>query len=1311
MIKVLIFANCHGIIYKNALTLCDPNGMLEIEHIISYENIDNFENIKNKFSECDILIIQPVQNYDRFKVENLLPLLKKECTVIRVPFIRFNGYWDKQDVRELDKFSQPAVMFFPNIQSEKDVSQYLYRNLEDESEIQTRFESGLEEMKSLEGQGDVKFVDFFIENHQTIPLFRDPYHPTKVIYDFISYQLAEIIHKKIPSIIKNNTFSVPNTWDKEYGHFKPIKRQVATTLGLMFDLDSYFRYPRVDYLKKILIYQNSSHEKVIDDLVKLDEILNSEKRRPMDKKKNVEGLVEAKMTKVLIFANCHGSFYKNAILRSGFSGTVDHVVSYENLDRFTELEVKFREADVLIIQPVHNYPEFKTENLKKTIKPTCLLIQVPFFRFDGFWPKNDTRPLKRFSEAAVMFFPKINIHNEVSSYLLETETDEKLIRSDFEKSLVSLRNIEKTGDISFADFFLENYKKVPMMHDQYHWRSFVYEYIAAQILEKIESAKKLGLKIIHERNELRAKKEYGFFKPIKNVYAKALGLTFDLNSYFPYNRFDYLSKILAYENDLQPLEKVNNLTEVKEKILEKECIISKPVDAGTKIFIVTPCFNAEATIARTIASVVSQSGNFKLHYHIQDGGSTDSTVAIIKKWEKLIAGGEYPISCNGIKFTYNSSSDAGMYDAIVKGLASEAVAHNTWLSWINADDIFFPNAFGLLVKLDSAPALSAIQWLTGSASLNRDDVQVNQSERLLAKDLIAKGLCDGKFWSFVQQEGTFFKKSLWDKLDKYNDFSSLKYAGDWNLWRRFAQYADIYQFEFPLGSFTVRPGQLSQVARSDYENEIEEIVSLERRTDAFKRVDVNKTFALYLIPSWKDASLSISRKSIQKHYEFRQNQIALKKQEASAALRNKPEKTSSLIEENGIVAYDKNWQFPAITEQYAFQKLREHGVYDKDSVYVAFPWATLIDLLHTKKPGSDILMETLDVIRKKISGKRSAITVCQHVLMPRFQKVFADLGITDVFWTHAIKGQSHFPDYHGIRIHPFPLYPVQAVENTDGSELERSVLFSFVGARADKWYLTQSRNHIIDFLSEDRRGLVIGRDEWHYNKIVYHHQISKVGSAKNELVDSKASQEFKEIVQKSIFSLCPSGSGPNSIRLWESIGLGTIPVILADTYMPPGDPALWEEAAVFCDETEEAIKALPDRLEAIAQDPKLLMQKRQAMRQIWMMYGPDCFVYDIQKLLLSQEGSDASENQQWNDAVFNTMVSDFLDTPAEKSFHARLLVQSLISRILTSPEYIDERYQKDHRLREACHLAMQHAPDESVQRLKRISSMKNIALV
>ncbi|MGF1492704.1 MAG: exostosin family protein [Microcoleaceae cyanobacterium] len=327
-----------------------------------------------------------------------------------------------------------------------------------------------------------------------------------------------------------------------------------------------------------------------------------------------------------------------------------------------------------------------------------------------------------------------------------------------------------------------------------------------------------------------------------------------------------------------------------------------------------------------------------------------------------------------------------------------------------------------------------------------------------------------------------------------------------------------------------------------------------------------------------------------------------------------------------VIGHDALWQYPAITEQYAYEKAKKYlRSYDKSIVYFGFPWATLIDYFLHKPENAPLVLLTLERYKPYLKQFSRVITVCQHIHLLKFQYLFSQLGITDIFWCHAVKGQSTLPNYFDISLHPFPLYPVQACNASPVVE-PRKYLFSFVGSYAPNYYLTDSRNKIIDFLSSDDRGLVISRDQWHYQKVVYDHQVKRSSQGTDKMIDTSASEQFQTAMKQSKFALCPSGSGPNSIRLWEAIGLGAIPVVLADTYLPPGDLSLWDEATITCRETLEDIKALPDYLAKLEEDPAILERKRHALRQLWMIYGPDCFIYDIINHFLTLQQLEMTNN-------------------------------------------------------------------------------------
>ncbi len=106
-----------------------------------------------------------------------------------------------------------------------------------------------------------------------------------------------------------------------------------------------------------------------------------------------------------------------------------------------------------------------------------------------------------------------------------------------------------------------------------------------------------------------------------------------------------------------------------------------PGQSWPKISIVTPSFNQGDYIEKTIRSVLLQ-GYPNLEYIIIDGGSTDQTVDIIKKYEKWIN-------------FWVSEKDRGQSHAINKGLARTS---GELLGWLNSDDYYLPGALFKLAK-------------------------------------------------------------------------------------------------------------------------------------------------------------------------------------------------------------------------------------------------------------------------------------------------------------------------------------------------------------------------------------------------------------------------------------------------------------------------------------------------------------------------------------------------------------------------------------------------------------------------------------
>ena len=200
------------------------------------------------------------------------------------------------------------------------------------------------------------------------------------------------------------------------------------------------------------------------------------------------------------------------------------------------------------------------------------------------------------------------------------------------------------------------------------------------------------------------------------------------------------------------------------------------------VSIVTPVLNGEKFIEETIISVVSQSYE-NIEYIIIDGGSTDKTIEIIKKYDDKIS-------------YWVSEPDLGMYDAINRGFS---IAKGDILAWLNSDDIYFPNTIERVVNVFTNN--QCVDWITGQILyVDKNGTFLGASTPLhYFKPLIKRGLYRGGYLGSIQQESTFWRKSLW--ISSGGLERELAYAGDYNLWTQFAKNANLFFVPTVLAGF------------------------------------------------------------------------------------------------------------------------------------------------------------------------------------------------------------------------------------------------------------------------------------------------------------------------------------------------------------------------------------------------------------------------------------------------------------------------------------------------------------------------------
>jgi glycosyltransferase involved in cell wall biosynthesis len=101
-----------------------------------------------------------------------------------------------------------------------------------------------------------------------------------------------------------------------------------------------------------------------------------------------------------------------------------------------------------------------------------------------------------------------------------------------------------------------------------------------------------------------------------------------------------------------------------------------------RLSVVTPSYNQGRFLEMTIRSVLLQ-GYPNLEYIVIDGGSSDESVAVIRKYEKFLS-------------FWVSEKDNGQTDAVNKGLLKSS---GEYLGWINSDDIYLKDAFQRIINL------------------------------------------------------------------------------------------------------------------------------------------------------------------------------------------------------------------------------------------------------------------------------------------------------------------------------------------------------------------------------------------------------------------------------------------------------------------------------------------------------------------------------------------------------------------------------------------------------------------------------------
>ena len=215
--------------------------------------------------------------------------------------------------------------------------------------------------------------------------------------------------------------------------------------------------------------------------------------------------------------------------------------------------------------------------------------------------------------------------------------------------------------------------------------------------------------------------------------------------------------------------------------------------------IVIANYNYGRFLEAAIKSVVHQDGFDKCELIVVDGGSTDNSVEIIKKYEDKIA-------------WWVSEKDKGQSDAFNKGFAH---ANGKYLTWLNADDLLIPGSLNKLVLfLENNPNEDWVSASTVYVTSNNEIITTG----LKMVNFIAR-LLFVPAWAGIAAPSTIFSKKLYIKAGGIDE--SLHYVMDTELWMRFGElgkklrYLNFDMWIFRLHEMSKTSSSITEGVRSE----------------------------------------------------------------------------------------------------------------------------------------------------------------------------------------------------------------------------------------------------------------------------------------------------------------------------------------------------------------------------------------------------------------------------------------------------------------------------------------------------------------
>lgn len=225
------------------------------------------------------------------------------------------------------------------------------------------------------------------------------------------------------------------------------------------------------------------------------------------------------------------------------------------------------------------------------------------------------------------------------------------------------------------------------------------------------------------------------------------------------------------------------------------------------ISVVTPSYNQGQYLEACIRSVLEQDYP-QIEYIIMDGGSSDGSKAIIERYSNRLA-------------FWQSAPDKGQYWALEEGFRR---CTGDIMTWLNADDIFDLHAFKIAMSIFEQR--HDVNWITGRPyCMNAEGKQFSKSAVLPIWSR-QKYLDKQYHRPFIQQEGTFWRRSLWMQAGSKIS-TKLALAGDMELWTRFFRCSQLHSADYCFAAYRTHGDNRALQFMDRYRDEAESVIENE----------------------------------------------------------------------------------------------------------------------------------------------------------------------------------------------------------------------------------------------------------------------------------------------------------------------------------------------------------------------------------------------------------------------------------------------------------------------------------------------------